>query len=272
MVVDNLDEKKKFHAEHHSRNSGLLTEEEQQKIDDTALLIAGCGVGSLIAISAARLGFEKFVLIDGDKVELSNINRQGFTSRDVGSYKVNALARRIKHINPHAEIKKHPVFVDIKNAKRFVHRADIIIDTIDPDSAQAVIALHRAAQKEHKTIIQPTDVGWGAMVQIFTPESISYEKMIGLNPETPIEKVDREEAFSKFVEFFVKIMPAYVQSIAMEVAQGKRPHYPQPVSASYTLSAMAVMAAKRVALELPVKVAPDYVIFDPDSELDPNEK
>jgi hypothetical protein len=35
---------------------------------------------------------------------------------------------------------------------------------------------------------------------------------------------------------------------------------------------MAVIAAKRVALGLPVKVAPDYVIFDPDSELDPNEK
>jgi len=272
MKNPDLEEKKRFHLEHHSRNLGLLTEAEQEKIDETTLLIAGCGVGSLIAISAARLGFEKFVLVDGDRVELSNINRQGYSSRDVGSYKVTALAKKIRHINPHAEVKNHHVFVDIKNAKRLVHKADIIIDSIDPDSAQAVIALHRAAQKEHKTIIQPTDVGWGAMVQIFTPDSISYEKMIGLNPETPLERVDQEEAFSKFVEFFVEIMPPYVQSVAVEVASGKRPHYPQPVSASYTLSALAVIAAKRIALGLPVKVAPDYVLFDPDSELTPNEK
>lgn len=264
-------DKTAFHLEHHSRNLGLLTEEEQQKIDETRLLIAGCGVGSLIAISAARLGFEKFVLVDGDKVELSNINRQGYSSHDVGKFKVSALAKRIKQINPHAEVKKYPVFVDLKNAKRLVHKADIVIDSIDPDAAQAVIAMHRAAQKEHKTIIQPTDVGWGAMVQIFTPESISYEKMIGLDPEVPVEKVSNEEAFGKFVEFFVKIMPPYVQKLAMEVAEGKRKHYPQPVSASYTLAAMTVMAAKRVATDLPIKVAPDYVMFDPESSLDPNQ-
>ena len=264
-------EKEVFHTEHHSRNLGLLTEEEQQKIDETTLLVAGCGVGSLIAISAARLGFEKFVLVDGDKVELSNINRQGYSSHDVGKFKVNALAKRLRQINPHIQIKKYPIFVDLKNAARLVHKADIIIDSIDPDAAQAVIAMHRAAQKEHKTIIQPTDVGWGAMVQIFTPDSISYEKMIGLDPETPVEKVSNEEAFGKFVQFFVKIMPSYVQKIAMEVAEGKRKHYPQPVSASYTLAAMTVMAAKRIANDQPVKVAPDYINFDPNSILDPNE-
>lgn len=268
----NNEEKTKFHAEHHSRNMGLFTEEEQQKIDDKTLLIAGCGVGSLIAISAARLGFEKFVLVDGDVVELSNINRQGYSSHDVGKLKVVALAKRIKQINPHAIVKKYPIFVDIRNAKRLVHRADIIIDSIDPDAAQAVIAMHRMAQKEHKTIIQPTDVGWGAMLQIFTPESISYEKMIGLDPKTPVEKVSNEEAFGKFIEFFVKLLPPYVQKIAMEVAQGKRKHYPQPVSAAYILAAMTVMAAKRIACDQAVKVAPDYISFDPDTILDPNIK
>jgi len=258
-----------FHKEHHSRNLGLLTEEEQKKIDETVLLIAGCGVGSLIAISAVRLGFEKLLLVDGDYVELSNINRQGYSSRDVGKFKVDALARRIKQINPHAKIRKYPVFVDPKNAAEFVKRADIIIDSIDPDAAQAVIAMHREAQKEHKTIIQPTDVGWGAMVQIFTPDSISYEKMIGLDPETPVEKISNEEAFGKFVQYFVKLMPGYVSKIAMEVAEGKRPHYPQPVSASYILSAMTVMAAKRVATGEPVITAPNYVSFDPNEILRP---
>ncbi len=268
--MEKLD-KASFHIEHHSRNMGLITEEEQQKIDEKTLLIAGCGVGSLVAINAARLGFEKFVLVDGDKVELSNINRQGYSSHDVGKFKVNALAKRLKQINPHAEIKKYPVFVDIKNAARLVHKADIVFDTIDPDAAQAIIAMHRAAQKEHKTIIAPADVGWGGMLQVFTPESISYEKMIGLDPETPIEKISNQEGYSKFIQYFIKFLPEYVQKMAMEVVEGKRAHYPQPVSAAYILSAMAVMAAKRVACGQPVKVAPDIVMFDPDTSLSPNE-
>lgn len=265
-------EKDVFHLEHHSRNLGLLTEEEQKKIDEKVLLIAGCGVGSLIAISAVRLGFEKLLLVDGDYVELSNINRQGYSSRDVGKFKVDALSRRIKQINPHAKIRKYPVFVDPKNAKEFVHRADIVIDSIDPDAAQAVIAMHRAAIKERKTIIQPTDIGWGASVQTFTPESISYEEMIGLDPKIPIEKVNSEEAFQKFGEYFIKLMPDYVQKIVGEVMQGTRKHYPQPVSAAYILSAMTVMAAKRVACEEPIKVAPDIVIFDPNTALDPRKQ
>ncbi len=262
-------DKTAFHLEHHSRDLGLLTEEEQQKIDDTTLLIAGCGVGSLIAISAARLGFEKFVLVDGDKVELSNINRQGYSSHDVGKFKVNALAKRLRQINPHIQIKKYPVFVDLGNAARLVHKADIIIDTIDPTAAQAVIAMHRAAQREHKTIIGPMDVGWGGLLQIFTPDSISYEKMIGLDPETPVEKISNEEGYGKFVQYFIKFLPEYVQKMAMEVVEGKRKHYPQPVSAAYILSAMTVMAAKRVANDEPIITAPDYISFDPNEVLKP---
>ena len=264
-------EKDAFHQEHHSRNLGLLTEEEQSKIDKTVLLIAGCGVGSLIAISAARLGFEKFLLVDGDFVELSNINRQGYTAHDVNKFKVVALARRIKQINPHAKIRKYPVFVDPENADRFVRRADIVIDAIDPDAGPAIIAMHRAAKKQQKTIIQPSDVGWGAMVQIFTPDSITYEKMIGLDPETPVEQITKEETMEKFIGFMMDKMPEYVKKVAQEVAEGKRAHYPQPVSASYTLAAMTVMAAKRVATGEPVKVAPEYVIFDPDEILKPKQ-
>lgn len=268
--MNKIDEEQ-FDKEHHSRNLGLLTEEDQKKIGEVTLLIAGCGVGSQIALSAARIGFDKFILVDGDTIELSNTNRQGYSWRDVGKFKVDALARKIRAINPHAKIKKFPIFIDIKNAEKIARKADIIVDSIDPDAAAAVIALHRAAQKDHKSIIQPTDVGWGAMLQIFSPDSISYEKMIGLNPKTPLNKIDQQEAFSKFIDFFVKIMPPYVQEVIKEMMEGKRPHYPQPVSAAYILSAMTVLAAKRLACGQPIKTAPDYIMFDPDTILIPNE-
>jgi molybdopterin/thiamine biosynthesis adenylyltransferase len=258
-----------FRKQHHSRNLGLLSEEDQKKITETTLLIAGCGVGSQVALSAVRIGFEKFIIVDGDRVELSNINRQGYSWRDEGRYKVDALARRMKAINPHIHVRKYPVFVDPDNADKIVKKADIVIDTIDPDAAQAVIAMHRSAQKRHKTILQPSDVGWGAMLQIFTPGSISYEKMIGMDPKIPISQINNEEAFGKFIQYFIQFLPPYVAKLAMDVAEGKSEHYPQPISASYTLAAMTVMAAKRIACNHPVKVAPAFISFDPDSILDP---
>ncbi|MFA7253591.1 MAG: ThiF family adenylyltransferase [Patescibacteria group bacterium] len=261
-----------FRLAHHSRNLGLLTEDNQDKISNTTLLIAGCGVGSQVALSAVRMGFEKFIIVDGDTVELSNNNRQGYSWRDVGRTKVDALAKKIKSINPHAHIRKYPIFIDAKNAERISKKADIIIDTIDPDAVIAVVALHRSAQKHKQTIIQPTDVGWGAMVQIFTPDSISYEEMIGMNPKTRIDRIDEKEGFAKFVEFFMKLMPTYVQELALDVAEGRRDHYPQPVSASYILSAMAIIAAKRIALGLPIRIAPEVIDFDPNLMFTPDEE
>lgn len=263
-------EKNYFHSEHHSRNLGLISKNDQQKIDQTTLLIVGCGVGSQVAYTAVRMGFENLILVDGDKVELSNINRQGYGWKDVGKFKVDALAKRLRAINPHLKIKKYPLFIDPENAEGMVKRADIIIDTIDPDASQALIAMHRMAKKHNKYIIQPCDVGWGAIAYIFSPNGLSYEELIGFDSKLPINKINSELAFLKFVEHFVKIMPPYVQKLAMEVAEGKRDHYPQPVTAAYILSAITVVAAKRIALGLPVKLAPDFIYFDPNIALDPN--
>jgi molybdopterin/thiamine biosynthesis adenylyltransferase len=259
-----------FRSELRSRNLGLLTEDDHKLINDTTLLIAGCGVGSLIAISAARLGFEKFILIDGDRVETSNINRQGYTTRDVGKYKVVALAQRILHINPHAQITKIHQFVDIRNAEKLVKDADIIIDAIDPQAVLAEIAIHRYAQQYHKYVIQPYDAGWGGFIFVFDPKAHSYEKTIGLDPEVPLDEINADEAFEKVAQFLMSQMPEYVQKIGLEIMEGKRKNFPQPVTAVYIIASMSVIAAKRIALGLPIKTMPEFARFDPSEILAPS--
>jgi len=258
-----------YRNELRSRNLGLLTEDDHKLINDTTLLIAGCGVGSLIAISAARLGFEKFILVDGDRVEASNINRQGYTTRDIGKYKVVALAQRILHINPHAEITKIHQFVDTKNAEKLVKDSDIIIDAIDPQAVLAEIAIHRYAQQYHKYVIQPYDAGWGGFIFIFDPKAHSYENCLGLDPEVPLGEINEEEAFGKVAQFLMSHMPDYVQKIGLEIMEGKRKNFPQPVTAVYIIASMAVIAAKKIALNLPVVVMPKFAKFDPSEVLKP---
>lgn len=255
----------------HSRHDGLLTRDHQNKIGEMKLLVAGCGVGSLVAISAARMGFEHFVLVDGDTVEVSNLNRQGYSASDIGQPKAEALANRIKHISPHAVVKHHNVFVTPENTERLVSEADIIIDAIDPEATIVEIALHREARKQGKLVLQPSDLGWGALLHIFGPHTIAYEETLGYSKTTPLEEMDPQDALGRVLEHYVQIMPEYVREVTMELMSGKLDHFPQPVSAAYIAAAITVVAAKRITLGLPVKMAPDYVAFDPNEMLTPVE-
>ena len=85
-----------------SRNTGLL---ESSVMTNKTALIVGCGsVGSLIALELARAGVGNFILIDSDTLEIHNICRHQLGFRDLGRYKVDAVADAIHNINPDASV------------------------------------------------------------------------------------------------------------------------------------------------------------------------
>ena len=85
-----------------SRNTGIL---ETDWMMDKCAIMLGCGsVGSLVALELARAGVGTFVLIDNDIVEYHNLCRHQCGIHDVGSFKVDAMKRRILDINPHANV------------------------------------------------------------------------------------------------------------------------------------------------------------------------
>ena len=87
-----------------SRNTGLL---ESSVMNAKAALIIGCGsVGSFIALELARAGVGNFILVDSDTLEIHNICRHQLGFRDLGRYKVDAVADAIKNINPSVKIVK----------------------------------------------------------------------------------------------------------------------------------------------------------------------
>lgn len=87
-----------------SRNTGLL---ESSVMNAKTALIIGCGsVGSFIALELARAGVGCFILADSDTLEIHNICRHQLGFRDLGRYKVDAVADAIRNINPSAKIIK----------------------------------------------------------------------------------------------------------------------------------------------------------------------
>lgn len=86
-----------------SRNTGLL--ESECMLAKTAVIV-GCGsVGALVALELARAGVGRFVLIDGDILEIHNICRHQLGFRDLGRFKTEAVLEAIHNINPGADVK-----------------------------------------------------------------------------------------------------------------------------------------------------------------------
>ena len=119
-----------------ARNSAEIKE----KIKQAVIGIAGCGgLGSNAAIALARIGVKKLVIVDFDKVEPSNLNRQQFFISDIGMNKTDALASFINKINPFVEVKKHVIKLSMENIFKLYGDCPIIIEAFDKVSEKAMI-------------------------------------------------------------------------------------------------------------------------------------
>ncbi len=89
-----------------SRNIKFWGEEKQKILANSSILIAGIGgLGCAVAEVLVRAGIGKLILIDNDKVEISNLNRQIlFDKNDIGKSKVKVAQQKLKAINPKLEV------------------------------------------------------------------------------------------------------------------------------------------------------------------------
>ena len=113
----------------------LIGKENLYKIHSTKILIVGIGgVGGECAVSLVRSGIKEIVIIDFDKVDASNINRQIVAYHStIGHKKVDVLESILKDINPECNVIKYDIFLDKDNIKEILDKEspDFIIDCCD---------------------------------------------------------------------------------------------------------------------------------------------
>ena len=81
------------------------TQEVQEKLDKARVAVAGLGgLGSHVAAALARIGVGHLHLVDFDVVDITNLNRQQYTARHLGTCKTDALADALREINPYLDI------------------------------------------------------------------------------------------------------------------------------------------------------------------------
>ncbi|MDE6833061.1 MAG: sulfur carrier protein ThiS adenylyltransferase ThiF [Ruminococcus sp.] len=115
-------------------------EDLQKKISSAKVAICGLGgLGSNIAVALARAGIGSLHIIDFDKVDVSNLNRQQYTAEQVGIYKTVAMTANLKAINPYCEIIPETVGLDENNIPEILRNDYIICEAFDKPEAKAVL-------------------------------------------------------------------------------------------------------------------------------------
>jgi sulfur carrier protein ThiS adenylyltransferase len=119
-MIDKTD----FYAKHHPRMLKIF--------EKSCLGIAGCGgLGSNAAVSLARAGIGHLILVDFDRIEPSNLNRQYFFTDQIGQFKSKALKDNILKINPFIRIDEFSVMIKEENVDALFSDCDILIEAFD---------------------------------------------------------------------------------------------------------------------------------------------
>ena len=114
--------------------------ENQKKFDKATVAICGLGgLGSNISICLARAGVGKLILIDFDKVDISNLHRQQYKAAQVGIPKTQALSDNLKEINPYITIETHNTKVTEENVIELIKDADLVCEAFDKAENKAML-------------------------------------------------------------------------------------------------------------------------------------
>lgn len=126
------------------RSRLLMGDTPLQRLHDIRVILFGVGgVGSWCAESLVRSGVKHLTIVDSDRVNISNVNRQLMaTTQTVGQVKVEVLKERLLSINPEAEITAIQDIYNAENSESFrLNEYDVIIDAIDSLAEKAHLLL-----------------------------------------------------------------------------------------------------------------------------------
>ncbi len=171
-----------------SRTELLIGKNGIDKLHKSKVAVFGIGgVGSFVVEGLVRAGVENFILVDDDKICLTNLNRQIHATREtIGKYKVDVMEQRILEINPNAKVKTYKEFY-MPNCKKEIidEDTDYIVDCIDTVTAK--IELITTSKKMNIPII--SSMGTGNKLDPSKFEIVDISK----TSVCPLAKVMRKE-------------------------------------------------------------------------------
>lgn len=134
----------------------------------TAAICGLGGLGSNIALILARAGVGKLILIDFDRVDISNLQRQQYKFSQIGKYKTEALKECLAEINPFTELEAHTERITKENAVRLLQGADVVCEAFDNPTDKAMLAETVLSETDKYLVAASGMAGMGSANDIIT--------------------------------------------------------------------------------------------------------
>lgn len=163
-----------------SRQKEIFSEDEQELLRNTPIVIMGCGgLGGTIIEQFVRSGFEKLTIIDQDVFDETNLNRQIRSNIDtIGKSKVEVTKLAMEKINPNVNITCYDLTVNQKNISDILKGNKILVDAVDNVYTRVLIS--REARKQRMLFVHSAVEKTMGQLSVFEPDSISYEELFKL--------------------------------------------------------------------------------------------
>lgn len=240
------------------RNIGLIPGENQKKLQEAHVAIAGLGgVGGIYATTLARLGVGNFSIADFDSFEHVNMNRQqGAYLSTVGKRKNETMERMIKDINPEASVR---VFDTLSTEVMgdFLLEATIAFDGLDFFVIAPRRLLYREARACGIPVFNAAPIGFGSAMLNFSPTGMSFDEYFAITDDMS----EKEQV----LQFAIGMGPRMLQRayFAPEAIDFTHKRAPSSVLGTLAAANMAVCEAYKVIMGLPYASAPVSWHFDP---------
>ena len=229
-----------------SRTALLLGEGAIQKLASSRVAIFGLGgVGGYCLEALARSGVGAFDLVDADRIDTTNLNRQILALRStVGRLKTEVAAERVRDINPAADVRTHSIFCTDESVLLFdFSQYDYIVDAVDTVAAKVSLALR--AQEAGVKIISCMGAGNKLDPTAFEVTDI-YKTSV-----CPLARAMRSQLKKVGVKslkvVYSKEQPAQIDNSA---AQKRASGRPSPASCAFVPSVAGLIMAGEVIKDL----------------------
>lgn len=242
-----------------SRNLGLVTSEEQFRLRDSRVAIAGVGgVGGVHLTTLLRLGIGRFSIADPDQFEVANFNRQyGATMPALGRQKVEVMAEIARSINPDVQLTVFSEGVSSENCERFLQDADVVVDGIDFFAIDARRLLFRKAREMGIPALTSAPLGFSATLHVFPPVGTTFDDYFDLHDDMSKDQ--------QLLAFLVGLAPQGLHEPYFDFSRvsGSKQRGPSSGVACQLCSGLVAAEVLKILLQRgPMAGAPCYYQFD----------
>jgi tRNA threonylcarbamoyladenosine dehydratase len=256
----------KMYNEIYSRNIGIFSEAEQEKLRHSTIAISGLGgVGGLLAERLVRLGVGRLKITDPGTFEKSNFNRQfGSSIVSLDCNKAEVVFSQIKDINPLAKIGYSTAGIKTEDdAIHFVSDCDLVIDEMDFGMFKQSIWLQKAARKKGIHYFFTSAIGFGALIVIFAPQGLTLEEYDNLPPNVDINSIKEIQVP---LERIMPVIPSYVpvntHKALQDIYTGDRAVPTVSIGVGLASILAANEAVNIILRKREIVVAPLYIYID----------